>query len=180
MLTDLLKRSSCVVVFIWRQPIAPGRTCWSVIKRPRKVSPFIFIVVIFLIESRPSWAAVAENVIDCRWWRNNVRRSHHLKHCQEIIITDYPNSCKAILNSIGIHSNEFLLIDGWAHESRLERQRQSTVFTTIENLCLERVKPGEKVYFAYFGVRVGDQDKSWPRIVASSLFRLSGSTLHVA
>jgi len=26
---------------------------------------------------------------------------------------------------------------------------------------MERVKPGEKVYFTYFGVRLGDQDKSW-------------------
>ena len=29
---------------------------------------------------------------------------------------------------------------------------------------MKRVVPGEKAYFAYFGVRVGDQDKSWPRI----------------
>lgn len=30
----------------------------------------------------------------------------------------------------------------------------------LENVCMERVNPGEKVYFAYFHVRVGDQDKS--------------------
>src|SRR6218665_182180 len=44
-----------------------------------------------------------------------------------------------------------------------------TVFTQIGNLCMERVKPGENVYIAYFGVTVGNQDKSWaPHRVCSS------------
>lgn len=36
----------------------------------------------------------------------------------------------------------------------------STVFTQIENLCVEKVKFGEKEYFAYLDVKAGNQDKA--------------------
>jgi len=51
------------------------------------------------------------------------------------------------------------------------------VFTQIENLCKEKVNPNEIVYFTYFSVRVGEQDKSW--VPPLSVFKLRGRTQHV-
>src|SRR6218665_3956350 len=66
-----------------------------------------------------------------------------------------PHTCRSMMKcfffKVSVVSYVFLYADFWKNTQTILAH---TVLTEIENLCMERVRPGEKVYFANVSSRL--------------------------